>query len=305
MTLALLFYGSLIGPVVALALLTYLAVTLMRGQSSTTKGGRRATLRGLVLACFVCTLLFSPQLLSIVRDPDYAGARFRTVFLFSDPSARNDPVGMVTGQLSKTLRSFILFDPSLGFGRYKGLNQRWLDPISALLFLGGLVVALRRRSGTGLWWSLFLLALLLTQVLTADAPDGARGLVLLAPMYFFVALALDALLRWQRLRAPAARAAVLGWAIVLVIVNVGTYAAWVNSTAAVVARQPAVQARDFYLWRDYQLSRLDVQEEILNVADYNDLPSAIIVARVAAARCERRDHRAAERASAHRSRHRG
>jgi len=119
-TLALLFYGSLIGPVVALALLTYLAVTLMRGQSSTTSGSRRATLRGLVLACFVCTLLFSPQLLSIVRDPDYAGARFRTVFLFSDPSARNDPVGMVTGQLFKTLRSFILFDPSLGFGRYSG-----------------------------------------------------------------------------------------------------------------------------------------------------------------------------------------
>jgi len=283
-TLALLFYGYLVGPVVVLALLVYLVVAIWRGRDGVSHGGWRATLRGAALACFVCALLFIPQLLTILRDPDYASARIRTVFLFSAASAGGNPVGIVAQQLVKTIRSFILFDPSLGFGRYKGMDQRWLDPISALLFLGGLVVAVRRRFGTSLWWLLFLLPLVLTQVFTFDSPNGARGLILVAPMYFFVALALDALFRWPRLHAPATRAAIIGWSIVLVIVNVGTYAAWVNSNEAIAARQPAVQASDFYLWRDYQLSRLDAQEEILNVDDYNALSSATIVARVAAAR---------------------
>lgn len=284
LTMALLLYGYLVGPVVVLALLSYLALAVWRGRDGRTYGGWRTTLRGAALACFVCALLFTPQLLTILRDPEYASVRIRTVFLFSASPDSVNPVVIVLGQLLKAIRSFILFDPSLGSGRYKGVDQRWLDPISALLFLGGLVVSLRRRSGTGLWWLLFLLPLALTQVFTFDIPNGARGLILVAPMYFFVALALDALFCWPRLRAPSTRAAIIGWGLVLVIVNVGTYAAWVNSNEAIVARQPAVQASDFYLWRDYQLSRLDAQEAILNVDDYNALPSATIVARVAAAR---------------------
>ncbi|HEY8602216.1 MAG TPA: glycosyltransferase family 39 protein [Thermomicrobiales bacterium] len=283
-TLTLVSYGSLIGPVVVLALLVYLAVAVWRGRDGVTHGGWRATLCGGTLACFICALLFAPQLLTIVRDPAYASMRARSVLLFSASPGGDNPFGLVAQQLLRTIRSFILFDPSLGFGRYKGMNQRWLDPISALLFLGGLVVALRRRSGTGLWWLLFLLPLVLTQVLTVDSPNGARGLLLVAPMYFFVALALDALFRWPRLHAPATRAAIIGWSIILIVANVGAYAAWVNSNEAIVARQPAIQASDFYLWRDYQFSRLDAQEEILNVDDYNALPSATIAARVAAAR---------------------
>lgn len=284
LTLALLLYGYLVGPVVVLALLLYLAVVVWRGRDGVTSGGWLMLLRGAALAGFVCALLFSPQLLTILRDPDYASVRIRTVFLFNAADTGGNPVGLVAGQLLKTIRSFILFDPSLGFGRYKGIDQRWLDPISALLFLGGLVVALRRRAGTGLWWLLFLLPFVLTQVFTFDSPNGARGLIMVAPMYFFVALALDALFRWPRLHAPATRAAIIGWTLILVIVNVGSYAVWINSNEAIRARQPAVQASDFYLWRDYQLSRLDAQEEILNVDDYNALSSATIVARVAAAR---------------------
>ncbi len=87
-TLALLFCGSLVGPVVVLSLLVYLAVAVWRGRDGITNGGWRMTLRGAALACFVCALLFAPQLLTILRDLDYASVRIRTVFLFSASAER-------------------------------------------------------------------------------------------------------------------------------------------------------------------------------------------------------------------------
>ena len=280
--LALLLYGYSSGRVVILAcLIPVLIVLWERRYVSGAHGWRRIILGGLVAGC-IGALLFAPELVTISRNIAFFNQRTSAVLIFNDPGAAQQPLPALLARQSWTaIHSFILMDRAMGEGRYKGPEQAWLDPISALLYIGGLLLSLRRGRAALLWWSLLLIPLVLTQVLTNNIPDGARGLTMVAPMYFFVALALDALFTHRWAARPSIQCLLACCVVGIVALNIWEYGSWMALPQARAVREPAVSTESFYLWRDFQISRLNAHQGIMSADEYNALPAATIAARVA------------------------
>lgn len=279
--LALLLYGYSSGRIVILACFISILLTLwQRRRLSGDRGWRRILLGGLV-ASIICTLLFAPELRTISRNVALFNQRTSAVLIFNEPRSENESLlGLLGRQTWTTIHSFILMDTATGGGRYKGPQQAWLDPVSAILYIGGLLLALRRGRAVMLWWSLLLLPLGLTQILTANIPDGARGLIGVAPMYFFVALTLDAIFTRRWARRPLAQGFFACCIVGIVALNVWEYGSWMALPQALAVREPAVSSAGFYLWRDFQIGRLEAGQGIMSADEYNALPAAAIAASV-------------------------
>lgn len=281
-TLALLLYGYHSGRAVVFAFLAYLVFILWWRWRGTLPGGWQIPLAGTVLAGGVCLLLFLPIVRVALSDLPRFTNRTSAVFIFNSPRPPGETTtDLLIRQTWTAIRSFVLMDTTTGEGRYKGPGQAWLDPISAAFYTIGLVLAARRGRAAWLWWCLFLIPLGMTQILTEGIPDGARGLVAVAPMLYFVALTLDAIVARRLLRSPQMQLALAGVVVLAVVLNVRTYLDWMALPQAAAVRQPAVPAAGFYLWRDFQLERLADQKGIMNAGEYNTLPLGAIAAQLA------------------------
>lgn len=280
--LALLLYGYFSGRAVALALLGYLALALWWRRRDDAPGGRWRQPLGALLAGGVCLLLLVPMAPAVLGDLPRFNQRTSAVFVLNAPREPGQSAAeLLARQTWTTFRSFVLMDTQGGAGRYKPPGQSWLDPLSAALYLVGLPLAVRRWRAAALWWCLLLVPLGLTQVLTNRIPDGARALVVVAPIYLFAALTLDSLIARQWMRGAGAQAALAGLLAFAAVLNVRIYLDWMAQPRALAEREPAVAAADFYLWREYQLARLAAGEGILDAGAYNALSPAAVAARVA------------------------
>ncbi len=245
---ALLLYGYFSGRTVVLAFSLYLVLVTI-GRARHDGGQWVSVVIGGLLATLVCVLLFIPELRTILQNFDAFNNRTKWVYIFNWPLPPGmTKIDLLRHQASLMIRSFFLMDGSLGAGRYKAPGQTWLDPVSSLLFLGGLVVSLFRRDLCLLWWCLLLVPLSLTQVLSTGTPDGARGLQAVAPMYLFAALAIDSLLRAFPRRLWRLELAFPAIAALIVANNINTYRAWIDTPDSQAVRQPAVLACDFDHW---------------------------------------------------------
>jgi hypothetical protein len=183
------------------------------------------------------------------------------------------------------IRSFVLMDGSLVGGtvggRYKGPGDGWLDAITTVLYLGGLIIAAIRFRRFALWWCLFVIPLCFTQLLSTGAPDGARGLQAVVPMYIFVGATLDLLLAWRGWAAfSRAHWLVAAGVLAVCVYNVVSYVQYVDSPYAQSARQPAVSVANFYIWRDYQLSRLRQNIGTIPAGTYDTLPPSVVAGQI-------------------------
>jgi len=219
--LALLLYGYFGGRAVVIAFMVYLLIALWQRARGTQPGGWRPVLVGGIIAGVVCAALFAPELPTILANQASFNTRTNAVYIFNQPlQPGQTKLSVLLDQATATVRSFVFMDGSYSGGtqgRYKPPGQGWLDPVSALLYLGGLVLAAIRFRRFTLWWLLFLIPLGLTQLLSIGTPDGARGLPAVAPMYFFVALALDWLLRLRWFSVELAQAGVLTAAVLTLL----------------------------------------------------------------------------------------
>jgi hypothetical protein len=288
--LALLLYGYFAGRAVVLAFAVYLighGVTLWRAGDRTSV--RRLAV-GTALAALTCVLLCLPEAPTVLQHWHYFNQRVGAVSVFAQPlSAGATPASLIAANTWIAARSFLFMDPTVNGAstlfssqqaRYIAPGDAWLDPLTASLYVVGLVLGLR-RGALALWWCLLLVPLALTQILAAGAPDGARALPAVAPMYVFVALALDtALSIWTKRWRWAWRAAAV--AVVLIgVYNVVIYVRWINSPGAIQARQPAVPATAFYTWRDFQLARLKAGMGVMSTSEYDGLRPEAIASQIA------------------------
>lgn len=275
--LALLLYGYFSGRMVFLALLAYLPLVLWWRWRGTLPNGWRRPLAGALLAGVVCTLLFLPMAVVALNDLPRFTSRTSDVFILHQPrEAGMSTADVLRNQAWLTVRSFVLMDTSMGDGRYKGPGMAWLDPISALLYLAGLILAVRRGRETVLWWLLLFIPLGTTQILSAGTPDGARGLVAVAPMYFFAALAIDEAIARRWLRGQIGQLVVAAVLVLAAVINVRSYVGWMDSTDARTVRRPSIPAAEFPRWRDFQTHRLQSGENLVLADTYMSLPADVI-----------------------------
>jgi hypothetical protein len=242
-------YGYFGGRAIVLSMAAYLpvAVWFYRGQW-------RPVLTGFLVTGAVATLLFLPQLTVILQNWDLFNKRSSTLFVPSTPQFASDPLGTLWGQLSRNA-----LGPWVGgvnaTGRYTPFGEAQLDVLTGALVLGGLLLSLfwpklRGRPETWLWWVMLLVSWTLTQVLTTNTPDGARGVGWLPVLFFFAACALEALvLLVGRLPIELQRhMAAGGLAVVTLLVcagNVVHYIEWQNSPRTHRYRQPWIETDRF------------------------------------------------------------
>jgi hypothetical protein len=268
-------YGYFAGRLILPALIAYAPVAWWTAQGrhrrvvNTSRGPRkisthdlgsrlraRRTALGMVLLGVVAVGLFVPQLVATRDQWEDFTRRSDAVAVLSQPRpylGEETALGIALVQLRRTVDGFLLRDGSLfPNARYGPAGAPPFDLVTWALIVVGLVVGLRRWRVTALWWSLLLVPLVGTQVLTAGTPDLARGTVFLPFLYLFAALGLDLILRRT---SGQPRLALLLAALVVVVVggaNVARYAHWVQTPDALDARQPAVELTDYPAWERYQ-----------------------------------------------------
>lgn len=108
----------------------------------------------------------------------------------------NDQISIFIYQITTTIKSWILLVPITGnAGNIE--NSRYIPsdfpPINFVLILFfwiGLIIALKNWRSTYVWLFIFFSGLLFGQVMTVHPPNGARALIILPAIYFFIALGL-------------------------------------------------------------------------------------------------------------------
>ncbi len=272
-------YSYFAGRAVLFSLLAYAPIALWQHRRDAAR-----VAGGYALLTIVALALFVPQLPAIKADPEKFNRRAERVSVLEAREnyfGREGTLAVLSYQGLRNARFFFDGDALGGPSysppeqllqdtrpRYSPFGRPLLDPVTALLFVGGLILSL--RGGYGMWWVMLLVPWTLTQVLTINTPDAARGVGMLPAIYFFVALALDRVWRWTsitRLLRPAPVAAV----VLVSAYTALSYYSWARSPEALRAREPAVPLEQFEAWREAQIERVRANEPFLTVTGWKRL----------------------------------
>ena len=241
-------YSYLGGVFILPIMLLYLAMVALLERPR-----RQECLRGGAVLMLLTVLLLLPRLPILLQKRDavelYVGTR--SVLKDADPAEIPE---LMAGQLTTSIRAFVLMDGGLeGNPRYLEPGRPVFDPLTAALYLGGLVLSLRRPRKTALWWCFLVTIILGVHSLTIGIPDGARALTALPAMMLFAGLAVQWLIERPRLGRLARLA--LGAAIPLTALSNWTqYVEWQRQPQTAFYRQPAVEAGEFAAWQERQLA---------------------------------------------------
>lgn len=274
-------YGYFAGRAILPALLAYAPFALWRRR-----GQARRTVLGYALLVVVALSLFVPQLPAIRANPAKFNVRAERVSVIRAARTetgyfgREGVVPVLLYQAARNARFF--FDGSALGGeaysppeqrlqdtrpRYSPFGRALLDPATGLLFAAGLALSLGGGTRYALWWVLLLVPWALTQLLTINTPDAARGIGMLPAVYFFVALSLDRL--WSAFAGiRAARPLIAAAVLAITCGTTLTYFSWAGSDEALAAREPAVPLEEFAAWRQTQLGRVRANEPFLTVTGW-------------------------------------
>lgn len=270
-------YAYFAGRAILLALLAYAPVALWRYRD---RWGRVAA--GYALLALVALSLFVPQLPAIRRNPELFNIRAERVSALRAADTgyfgHEGKLEVLAYQAARNARFFfdgaVLGGPSYSppeqllqdtRPRYSPFGRPLLDPVTGGLFLAGLVLALRHPLRCGLWWALLLVPWVVTQVLTINTPDAARGIGMLPAIYFFVALALDR--AWRLLpERRAGRGALVAAILLTAAWTTVSYVRWAASPETLAAREPAVPLERFGEWSALQIGRARVNQPLLPVS---------------------------------------
>ena len=275
-------YAYFAGRAILVALLAYAPIALWQHRE---RLGRVAA--GYALLGVVSVSLFVPQLPAIKRSPALFNVRAERVSVLAAADTgyfgRVGALSVLGYQVWRNARFFFDGDALDGPAysppeqllqdtrpRYSPFGRPLLDPLTGLLFAAGLVLSLRHPGRNAMWWVMLLAPWLLTQVLTINTPDAARGVGMLPGIYFFVGMALDR--AWRALpRFEVLRAAVVGAVVVTSVLTTAAYFRWAASPQALYAREPAVPLERFEEWSDLQRRRASANQPLLPVSIWKQM----------------------------------
>lgn len=288
-------YWALSGAVAALGLYSYFAgrailLSLVAYAPFAFWQRRRELPRvvaGYALLGAVAVALFIPQLPAIKANPEKFNIRAERVSVLK--AAREGYFGhagkgdVLRYQAARNARFFFDGDALAGPSysppeqrlqdtrpRYSPAGRPLLDPFTALLFAAGMLLSLLSGTRYALWWAMLLVPWVTTQILTINTPDAARGIGMLPPIYFFVALSLDR--AWRALPArPVLRPALVLAVCIAAMLTTVSYFDWQRSPEARLAREPAVPLEEFESWKSVQLARARANQPLLPVTTWLQL----------------------------------
>lgn len=260
-------YGYFSGRLIVAGLLAFMPFALWQHRDQV-----RRLLLGFAIMVVVCAALFGPELSPILKNWERFNQRTRVVSLLNAPRpylGQTTTTGILLSQIERTFGTFVLMDGTLpGNGRYFPPQRPPFDLLTGLLYVAGLVIGAWRWRQTALWWCMFVVPLLATQVFATGTPDLARAVGVVPFMYLFVALALDALLKRRGAALGAVQLVVLAAVPLAAYANVGAYFEWLAQPQAAVVREPAITVAQFPTWLETQTAEIRAGRRGLNVQEW-------------------------------------
>jgi hypothetical protein len=160
-------------------------------------------LAGGILFTAVTIVVFLPQVPAILNNWNNYIDRPRAVSITNVPLPYEGATTMqevYLRQIKTTFEGFVLMrglellPPGVQV-RYNPPGEPFLDPITRALYIAGLLLSFLTFRRSIPWWLMWGLGLAVTQVLTVGIPDGARAVVIIPSVYFFVGCSIYWLLR--------------------------------------------------------------------------------------------------------------
>lgn len=245
----------------------------------------KALFWGYVVLGVVTAVTFAPQLDYILRNWEFFNRRTNVVLIFNHPDYLADPSGTLLKQLGWNLRA--PWDGTVNNApRYSPVEEPQLERLTGILALCGMVLTfvlarLRTRFETWLWWLMLFSGWVLTQLLTSDTPDGARGIGYMPTFIYFAGVALDAVLRalsslvsrvapntvWAQRVAPAVFTLVI---LFVAYGNIVHYVSWQSTPNTRLVRMPYVTVQEFPEWAA-AIVALAQENNAMNVGAWREL----------------------------------
>ena len=255
-------------------ILAGLPIAAITGSVVLRKRGWLRLLAGYAILIAVALLVFWPQVQTIRDHWDLYTERTTTVNVLNTKlpyHERTTSEDVARYQLEKTLHAFVFFDDAGGNNRYQPQGDPFIDEITRVLFLCGLLVA-------GVLWRRMLIWLplygggLVLSTLTIEPPDGARVLLILPAIYMVVGCALH-LVEWLLTHF---RTKPVLWALValgiggIALGNWARYVGWMEDPRTRAARQPVVYLSEIDLWRSRIIEHVSKSTGFLTVGAWRN-----------------------------------
>lgn len=248
---ALTLYSYPAGRVVLPSLFAVLPLAILRNKPMW-----KRILGGYVAIGSIAVVLFVPEAMYISTHWDGFIIRLSVVSILNKPAFQASPLGVLGHQLEVNFLG-------LWVGQFNNIPSHFppgepiLDRVTGLLVAGGIIASLalrrfRTRFDTWLWWSIFLVGWFVTEVITDNTPDAARGTGWIPALLFFGALSLELGLGWAARLPVSGRAAVFGvvsvGAIAISGADVAHYVDWSGRAETRQYRTPFVSVAEFPAW---------------------------------------------------------
>ena len=255
-------YGYFGGRAIILAVAAYFPVALWFYRRHW-----RTLLVGFIVTGAVATLLFLPQLLFILDNWELFNNRSSVVVILNSPEFAANPLQTLWEQITRNAAGpWVGISTPRYLGRYTPLGEPFLDLATGYLVLAGIFLSLfwrrtRRRPETWLWWVMLLVSWGLTQVLTSETPDAARGVGWMPALLYFAAVSIEGLYaligRLGLLEQRIAVGAVAVCALQIVGWNVISYVGWQSDPGTRALRHPYIETQLFARFADEVRYRLE------------------------------------------------
>jgi hypothetical protein len=262
-------YGYFSGRTVIAAVLAIGIGALLRPAIA-----RRRIAVGLAVTALIAIILFLPQALRSLADPEPFFTRTREIFVLGGPNAER-PLYVKAALIAKMfggkgfeLVGWRVLKRGEPVQRYLRVDDGAFPRVTKWLLAAGLLISLVRLRDTWQWWLLFLVPFIATQALTIGSLNGARGVIFVPILYLFVGLALDAV--WRR---GAARSGILALAFASAVVllagwSVHQYFAWVRSPGLRDWLEPSIAVEEFPRWQADVIDWTAKHDAFLNVEEW-------------------------------------
>lgn len=208
-----------------------------------------------------------PLLIFSIIDIDSFLSRPKTVFIFSEITA-NTSVIEVTIMLVKRLiavASGLVFlnGTYIGNGienlRYFPNKTPVVDPIIKMLFLSAFLVVFVKKISLNVWWIIYLFTLLTAGILSIDAPNLSRTLIIIPFIYLLSAISLTFFYPYlYKIFKKKLNLLLLAITCLIIYFNVSKYFSWIQSPQVLDARQPAIEFKEFKNWQNLQINRVSL-----------------------------------------------
>ncbi len=175
----------------------------------------RRSWRGILLVVVVAVIVALPMLHHVYTHPTASTARARDLSDHLNLFLAGDPGPLVTDVLNVLGMFGLRGDPEW---RYNLAGRPVFDPITFVLFCGGVVIGLRRiRRPEYVFLFLWLCLNVVPAAITRNSPSTLRAIGSLTAIYVLPALALDLSFDWVSRRFPRRGTTALAGAVVVLL----------------------------------------------------------------------------------------